>query len=194
MHSLGNGQAPNVAGRSEQMKLYVARHGETEWNRQNKVCGRTDSPLTEKGLRQAQLLADGLDDCPIDVIIASPLSRAQDTARVVAERKHLQVITDERLIEQDYGVYEGVQRDDLDFLNNKRMFAYRYPGGESMMDIARRTYDLIIETCKLYPDSSVLFVCHNGICRVICSYFNDMTNEEYFGFSQDNCGYNIYEC
>lgn len=194
MHSLGNGQAPNVAGRSEQMKLYVARHGETEWNRQNKVCGRTDSPLTEKGLRQAQLLADRLDDCPIDVIIASPLSRAQNTARVVAERKHLQVITDARLIEQDYGVYEGVQRDDRDFLNNKRMFAYRYPGGESMMDIARRTYDLIIETCKLYTDSSVLFVCHNGICRVICSYFNDMTNEEYFEFSQDNCGYNIYEC
>ena len=62
-----------------------------------------------------------------------------------------------------------------------------------MMDIARRTYDLIIETNEKYPDSSVLFVCHNGICRVICSYFKDMTNEEYFGFSQDNCGYNIYE-
>ena len=90
--------------------------------------------------------------------------------------------------------HEGVQRDDRDFLNNKRMFAYRYPGGESMMDIARRTYDLIIETRETYPDSSVLFVCHNGICRVICSYFMDMTNEEYFGFSQDNCGYNIYEC
>ena len=53
------------------MKLYVARHGETEWNRLNKVCGRTDSPLTDTGLRQAQLLADKLDDCPIDVIIAS---------------------------------------------------------------------------------------------------------------------------
>ena len=52
------------------MKLYVARHGETEWNRLNKVCGRTDSPLTDTGLRQAQLLADKLDDCPIDVIIA----------------------------------------------------------------------------------------------------------------------------
>ncbi len=90
-------------------------------------------------------------------------------------------------------MYEGVPRDDEDFLNNKRMFAYRYPGGESMMDIARRTYDLIIETKKRYPDSSVLFVCHNGICRVICSYFRDMTNEEYFEFSQDNCGYNVYE-
>ena len=148
------------------MKLYVARHGETEWNRLNKVCGRTDSPLTDKGLQQAQLLAERLDSCSIDVIIASPLSRAQETARAVAERKHLPVLTDERLIEQDYGVYEGVQRDDRDFLNNKRMFAYRYPGGESMMDIARRTYDLIIETRETYPDSSVLFVCHNGICRI----------------------------
>lgn len=175
------------------MRLYVARHGETEWNRLNKVCGRTDSPLTDTGLRQAQLLADKLDDCPIDVIIASPLSRAQKTAQAVAQRKHLQVVTDDRLIEQDYGVYEGVPRDDKDFLNNKRMFAYRYPGGESMMDIARRTYDLIIETKKRYPDSSVLFVCHNGICRVICSYFRDMTNDEYFEFSQDNCGYNVYE-
>lgn len=62
------------------MKLYVARHGETEWNRLNKVCGRTDSPLTDKGLQQAQLLAERLDSCSIDVIIASPLSRAQETA------------------------------------------------------------------------------------------------------------------
>jgi len=75
------------------MRLYVARHGETEWNRLNKVCGRTDSPLTDTGLRQAQLLADKLDDCPIDVIIASPLSRAQKTAQAVAQRKHLQVVT-----------------------------------------------------------------------------------------------------
>lgn len=89
------------------MKLYVARHGETEWNRLNKVCGRTDSPLTDTGLRQAQLLADKLDDCPIDVIIASPLSRAQKTAQAVAQRKHLQVVTDDRLIEQDYGVMRG---------------------------------------------------------------------------------------
>ena len=107
------------------MKLYVARHGETEWNRLNKVCGRTDSPLTDKGLQQAQLLAERLDSCSIDVIIASPLSRAQETARAVAERKHLPVLTDERLIEQDYGVYEGVQRDDRDFLNKKRIIKKR---------------------------------------------------------------------
>ncbi len=48
------------------MKLYVARHGETEWNRLNKVCGRTDSPLTDKGLQQAQLLAERLDSCSIE--------------------------------------------------------------------------------------------------------------------------------
>ena len=142
------------------MKLYVARHGETEWNRLNKVCGRTDSPLTDKGLQQAQLLAERLDSCSIDVIIASPLSRAQETARAVAERKHLPVLTDERLIEQDYGVYEGVQRDDRDFLNNKRMFAYRYPGGESMMDIARRTYDLTNDYTFCTIDDECTSFCH----------------------------------
>ena len=51
------------------MKLYVARHGETEWNRLNKVCGRTDSPLTDKGLQQAQLLAERLDSCSIDAAL-----------------------------------------------------------------------------------------------------------------------------
>lgn len=174
------------------MKLYVARHGETEWNRQNKICGRTDSALTELGMLQAQQLADRLEHTHIDVIFASPLSRAQNTARAVADRRGMKVITDNRLIEQDYGIYEGMDRRNPGFLSNKRMFAYRYPGGESMFNIAHRTYGLIEEVRMKYPDSSVLFVCHNGICRVIHSYFVDMTNEEYFEFSQDNCGYNIY--
>lgn len=175
------------------MKLYVARHGETEWNRRNRICGRTDSPLTELGRYQAEQLADRLDDVSIDVIIASPLSRAQDTAMAVARRKHLNVLTDDRLIEQDYGSYEGQDRSCEGFLKNKSMFAYRYPGGESMMDIACRTYNLIDEVRAHYPDANVLFVCHNGICRVINSYFCDMTNDEYFRFSQENCGFAVYE-
>lgn len=176
-----------------EMKLYVARHGETEWNKLNKICGRTDSPLTELGRCQAEQLADKLNGASIDVIIASPLVRAQDTAMTVARRKHLEVLTDDRLIEQDYGIYEGQDRRCEEFLRNKSMFAYRYPGGESMMDIARRTYNLIDEVCARYPDANVLFVCHNGICRVINSYFCDMTNEEYFSFSQGNCGFTVYE-
>lgn len=58
------------------MKLYIARHGETTWNAQNKVSGRTDVPLTEKGMEQARRLAERMSGLPIDVIFASPLQRA----------------------------------------------------------------------------------------------------------------------
>ena len=175
------------------MKLYVARHGETEWNRLNKICGRTDSPLTDIGVKQAEELAWRLKDVHIDYIFASPLSRALYTAAGVAKTHGIEVKVDDRLIEQDYGIYEGRDRRDPGFLNNKRMFAYRYPGGESMMDIACRTYGLIEEIKSKHADSSVLFVCHNGICRVIHSYFEDMTNEQYFEFRQESCGFDVYE-
>jgi len=175
------------------MKLYVTRHGETTWNALNKVCGLTDVPLTENGINQAKALAEELAGEHIDVILASPLSRAQITASYTAEMLDLPVITEERLIEQNYGIYEGVDRFNEGFLSNKRCFAFRYPGGESMMDVAARTYTLIEEVQKKYAGKNVLFVCHGGVCRVIKTYFCDMTNDEFFHYGQSNCGYEVYE-
>ena len=175
------------------MKLYVTRHGETTWNALNKVCGLTDAMLTDNGIEQAKVLAERLSDKNIEVILASPLTRAQVTASYTAEKLSLPVITEERLIEQNYGIYEGVDRYDEGFLSNKRCFAYRYPGGESMMDVAARTYPLIEEVREKYAGKNVLFVCHGGVCRVINTYFCDMTNDEFFRYAQDNCGYEEYE-
>ena len=84
------------------MKLYVARHGQTQWNAENKVCGRTDQPLTEVGISQAQALAEKAENLGIDLIIASPLQRAYRMAEIVGARCGAQVLTDERLIEQNY--------------------------------------------------------------------------------------------
>ena len=175
------------------MKLFVARHGETEWNALNKVCGRMDLPLTENGLRQAQLLADRTEKLKIDLIISSPMLRARQTAMPAAQRLGLPVLTDERLIEQNYGIYEGVDRKDPGFLGNKRQFAYRYPGGESMMDVAYRVYALLEELKRDTQSRGVLLVCHGGVCRVIRTYFEPMTNEEYFGYSPDNAFLAEYE-
>jgi probable phosphoglycerate mutase len=174
------------------MKLYVARHGETQWNALNKVCGRTDLPLTELGHRQAQLLAERTAHLGIDVIIASPMLRARQTAKPAAERLGIPVLTDGRLIEQDYGIFEGVDRQDPGFLSNKRQFAYRYPGGESMMDVAHRVYSLIFELKEKYPDKNILLVCHGGVCRIIRTYFEDMTNEEFFRYSEENAAVREY--
>lgn len=174
------------------MKLFVARHGETEWNALNKVCGRMDLPLTENGLRQAQLLADRTEKLKIDLIISSPMLRARQTAMPAAQRLGLPVLTDERLIEQNYGIYEGVDRKDPGFLGNKRQFAYRYPGGESMMDVAYRVYSLIEELKVKHSDKNVLLVCHGGVCRLIRTYFEDMTNEEFFRYSEENANVREY--
>lgn len=175
------------------MRFYVARHGETEWNVLNKVCGRTEVELTEKGIEQAEELAHKLKYKNIYVIISSPMKRAVRTSGIIAEKLGADVVTDDRLIEQDYGIYEGVDRRDEGFLGNKRNFAYRYPGGESMMQVAYRTYGLLEELKLRYSGKNVLIVCHGGVCRVINTYFRDMTNEEFFRYSLDNCGVEEYE-
>ena len=175
------------------MKLYTARHGETTWNVKNIVCGLTDVELTEKGILQAERLGELMKDKDLDIIIASPLKRARVTASYVAEKCGVPVIIDERLIEQNYGIYEGVDRYHEGFLANKRLFAFKYPGGESMMQVAARTYALIEEVKANSPDKNVLFVCHGGVCRVINTYFRDMTNDEFFNYAQDNCGFEEYD-
>ena len=174
------------------MKLYAARHGQTQWNLEDKVCGRTDLPLTEVGHVQARELAQKAEKMPIDLILVSPMLRARQTAAPVAETLGISVAVDSRLIEQDYGIYEGVSRFDEAFLGNKRHFAYRYPGGESMMDVAHRVYGLLEEIKEKYPDKNVLLVCHGGVCRVIRTYFEDMTNEEYFRYSEENAAIREY--
>ncbi|MBQ2755311.1 MAG: histidine phosphatase family protein [Oscillospiraceae bacterium] len=171
------------------MKLYAARHGETVWNAQDRVSGLTDVELTEKGIAQAKALAVKLEGVKIDLMLVSPLKRAQDTAKIVSEHcGGISIITEERLIEQNYGIYEGIDRFNEAFLQNKRWFAYKYPGGESMMQLAHRIYGLLDEVTVKYSDKNVLLVCHGGVLRAVNTYFKDMTNDEYFNFLLDNCG------
>lgn len=175
------------------MKLLVSRHGETIWNVEEKVCGLTDVSLTEKGISQAEKLGEKVKDKGIEFIICSPLKRAYTTAKIVADKIGVPVVTDKRLIEQNYGIYEGLDCHDERFLNNKRNFAYKYPGGESMMNVAHRTYGLIEELKENYPDKCILLICHNGVVRVINTYFKDVTNEEFFNYTLENCGLEEYE-
>lgn len=174
------------------MKLYVARHGQTVWNAQNKVCGVTDVELTEKGIEQAEKLADIVPD-NIDVIITSPLKRAIETGKIVAEKNNIPMYIEELLIEQNYGIYEGIDRKDPQFLNNKRNFAYRYPDGESMMQVAYRIYGFIDKIRKEYQGKNVLLISHGGVCRIIRTYFIDMTNEEFFNYTLKNGELEEYE-
>ena len=173
--------------------VYFARHGETVWNVEDKICGMTDSPLTEKGRAQAAALGQQVkaSGAPIDEILYSPLSRAADTALAVAAATGLPARPEPRLREQCFGRYEGTPRDGAEFKVSKTHFADRYSGGESMLQLAQRIYDLLDEL-RADEGKTYLLVAHNGIARVVRSYFYDMTNEEYAAFGIRNCEFVEY--
>ena len=169
--------------------VYFARHGETVWNVENKICGMTDSPLTEKGRAQAAQLGEAVKNSGIvlDEILYSPLSRAADTALAVAAATGLPARVEPRLREQCFGRFEGTSpRNSPEFTAAKMQFADRYTDGESMLQLAQRIYNLLDEL-RDQTDKTYLLVAHNGIARVVESYFHDMTNEEYALAGIRNC-------
>lgn len=175
------------------MKLYITRHGETLRNAENRVLGRSDVMLNEKGKAQAVELAEKLKDISIDLIFTSPLSRAKDTAWAVAKTKGLTPIEDTRLLEVDFGDFEGVPRDYPSYQTAKREHFKRYPNGESYFDMAYRIYDFLYMLKSEYTDKRVLIVSHGGVCRIIHNYFIDMDNEEFVRFAFPNCGLEEFE-
>jgi broad specificity phosphatase PhoE len=177
------------------LQLYVARHGQTDWNAQGIICGSTDLPLSTQGEMQAQMLAENLaaEKACIDIVIASPLKRAQQTAGYVAQRFSVPLMTDERLIEQRYGIYEGQSAFAPGFLANKQQFAVRYPGGESMMQVAARVYAFLDELKTRRDLRGALLVSHGGTCRVLNTYFEDVENEAFFHWLLDNTQVKRYE-
>ncbi len=168
------------------MRLYVARHGETQWNVENRVCGSTDLPLTQKGMEQAERLAEKAEGIKPDVIIASTMLCARQTAGAVARRLNMPVLTDARLAEQNFGTSEGVDRKDPDYAVRRRWCSTRFSQGESVFQLVHRVYSFLDELREKYPEKTVLLVCHGSVSRAIRSYFVDMTTDEYFNYLPDN--------
>ena len=89
------------------MKLYIVRHGETDWNNEKKLQGRSDVPLNDYGRELAYITAEALKDVSYDAIYSSPLIRAYETATILKGDRDIDIIKDERLREMCFGEYEG---------------------------------------------------------------------------------------
>ena len=108
------------------MKLIVARYGETLWNVQNKVLGRTDLCLNDIGIKLTEALAEYLNKFKIQIVYASSLKRATQTGKIVAEWNGADLIVLEELIEQNFGIFEGEDWTDKEYQQVKRLYAMRY--------------------------------------------------------------------
>ena len=175
------------------MKLYISRHGQTPWNVEDLICGRTDVPLTEVGQQQALRLAESALDKGIDVILCSPMLRARQTAQAVSDAIGVPIQIDERLIEMDFGTFEGTSRFGEEFQWIRAQMSTRFPGGESGFDVAYRVYSLLYEIKEKYADKTVLLVCHNCVSRAVRSFFMNLSTEEYGNYHASNAQLVEYE-
>ncbi len=168
------------------MTLYVVRHGWTEYNEKRLFCGRSDIPLAAEGEAQLPALRDAASTLGLAAVYSSPLRRALVTASAVAEGAGLPVLTDGRLVERDFGEFEGTNFDAGGDMLYRGNFACRYPGGESNFDVVARVYPFLDELREKYIGKNVAIVTHGFVCSVIRTYCEDVTDRELYTFFHPN--------
>lgn len=161
------------------VRLFLVRHGEVDANIDLRYLGRRDDPLNATGRAQADRLADAFADLPVDGVLASPLARAADTALAIATACSLDVALDHRLIELDFGHWEGLTRQQVlagGHATEELLARWEadpgcpVPGGESLIDVRDRVVDLADELLAQRPGSSLALVTHMGpIKALLCA-------------------------
>lgn len=153
------------------MRLLLIRHAETIHNRDSRVQGQADIPLSDLGERQATALGDHLRGEPIAAVVASPLARALETAQAVAREHGLTVETDASLMEMHVGELEGLSTTEMrerfpDFLAEwatERGPAMQMPGGESLLQVQERAWRVVERLRTAHEDATVALVSHNFV-------------------------------
>ena len=154
------------------IKLYLVRHGKTNWNEEHKVQGITDIPLNENGINAAYKLKDEIDLDKIDVIFSSPLKRALDTAKIIADDKK-DIIIDERLKERSFGSFEGKYLTLMDLSSQWDLSNQENEYGiEKLSDLMNRTKEFIDFLKENYDNKNILIVSHG--CTIKGIYFNNI--------------------
>lgn len=158
-------------------RIYLTRHGETEWNLKKIMQGWQDSDLTNLGRKQAKWLRNRLSKIEFEAVYSSPLNRALETAKIIKKDGFEEIIIKEDLKEMGFGPWEGktsveIEKNYKDAYSNfwERPHLYRGEACESYYDVKKRVMPLIEEIIEKY-DNNVLIVTHTVIIKIIMAYF-----------------------
>ncbi|MBO5535075.1 MAG: histidine phosphatase family protein [Clostridia bacterium] len=174
--------------------IYIIRHGQTELNRRQVLQGRSDAPLNETGIAQAQQMAEALASVVFCRVFSSPLRRAVQTARIVAPNVEPEM--DERLIEMDYGPYEGTDLTALppevrtffsDFIHNPA------PDGMEPLSSVKRRAGSFLEDVKGL-EGNILISTHAIAMKGILEQLTPDSNGAYWSTYIGNCAVYVTEC
>ena len=178
------------------MKIWLVRHGQTDLNRARLMQGRTDMPLNETGIRQAEEAAKAVRDISFDAVYASPLNRAVRTASIISGMPEEKINTDGRLIETDFGKYEKRPYHLLG-LGMTLYWALPevFPAPRTVETIASmvRRSSSFLQDLEKQSFENVLVSCHGGIIRVLCGYLEGRPKGILWRPKPHNCEFRIYE-
>ncbi|SHG16845.1 histidine phosphatase family protein [Vibrio gazogenes] len=155
------------------MEIHLVRHGETVANKEKRMQGVTDTPLTDLGISQARELEKNLSQYKFDLCMSSPLKRAKDTARIVTNERQPIIVNDD-LIELDFGSWEGVKKRDVESLYpvDYEMFwnfphCYKPKSGESFQEAGYRIKKFLDVLKKEHGTKTLLIVTHAIVIKTI---------------------------
>jgi len=171
------------------MKLFLARHGLTDWNNDGRFQGQTDVPLNASGERQAEALGRKLAGEALDVIFTSDLARAVETAKAISTHQCCPIVIDQRLREIRFGKWEGQTYAEIAHNDPETLHAWETrvprasgPGGEALDDLAKRVQSFLDELSANYTGKTGLIVAHGGTLTVMVCLLLGLPPNQYWQF------------
>lgn len=158
------------------LRLFLVRHGEVPANRELRYVGSRDEPLADSGVKQAESLAAALAPLPVAAVYASPLRRAAETGRRIAEAREVPLVLETRLREQAFGLWEGLTRAEVLAQDRDRLLSWEAdlgtapPGGESLESVQERVLSLVDDLARERSGEWIALVSHVGpIKALLCT-------------------------
>jgi probable phosphoglycerate mutase len=169
------------------LKIYIVRHGETEWNKLGKMQGGKNSDLTAKGIDNAKKLGDSLKDIDFGCIYCSPLGRAIQTAENIRGDKDIKIVFKEGLKEMNFGSWEGMKHKEVEELYPEEQFnlwnkpqLYKPIDGENFEQLLGRTRQVIDEIIKENIHENVMVVSHAVLIKAIIAVIKNYSLSEFW--------------
>ncbi|NLW08134.1 MAG: alpha-ribazole phosphatase [Clostridia bacterium] len=182
-------------------RVYLVRHGETEWNNLGRYQGHSDIALSSRGRRQAELLSQRFEKVHLDAAYASDLKRARETAITIVAPHNLEVKLEAGLREINFGAWEGLSYQEIIAAFPQEWEEWRYdpanravPGGESFQQVKERALAVFNKIVAKEKGRNILLVAHGGCLRALICSILGLDLSAVWRFRLDNTGVSVVDC
>lgn len=180
--------------------IYLVRHGETDWNLERIMQGKTDVKLNKSGRQQAHLIAKTLKNTHFDALYTSPLIRTFETAEAINKFHHMPIVKDVDLQERNFGILEGKTYDEVNRFHPALIFSqiwnypnFRPPEGESANDVLKRAKRFTNKIRQDHQGQVIIVVTHGDVLRSIIGSFMNIHPKHFLDTYVSNSGLTIIE-